>query len=59
MWYEVPTVNLTEWLVSVVDLFGATLDAVLGFSALSFFASVLLCMTVLALFYVLTRRGRK
>lgn len=59
MWYEVPTVDITDWLVNVTDLFGAVLDEVLGVPVFTFFVSFLLCMAVLALFFISSKHGRK
>lgn len=42
-----------------IRLFGATLDAILGVSALRFFCLVLLGLVVIAMLAYLVRRGTK
>lgn len=59
MWYDVPNVNATAWLLNVVDLFFQTVDLVMEQPLLCVFVAFLIFLMTFAVFYSLTRIGRR
>lgn len=51
--------GLLDWLLSVLDLFGDTLDAVCTVPILAFFLAVLIFLALVSLLASLVRAGRR